>query len=132
MIAITLVENKEMARKEINVGTYDGLNVQIVVEDDSIPAGTNTVPGMVSFRNDNQHPITELEGQFNSKLNIMPSSFSFNKINPGNIKNTHILVNVPKSTKPENYEIKVDFDFKIDTPPATSKGLTVQVTKPIE
>lgn len=118
-----------MARKEIDLGNYDGVNVHIVVEDDSIAAGTNTVPGSVAFRNDNEHPVTELEGQFNSKLNIMPSNFSFNKISPGNIKTSHILVNVPESTKPGSYDILVDFDFKIDTPPETTRPLVVEVTK---
>ena len=121
-----------MPRKEMDLGSYDGVNVHFVVEDDSIPAGTNTVPGVVTLRNDNPHPVTEFEGQFDSKLNIMPSNFSFSRINPGSSKTVHILVNVPKSTKPGNYDIKVEFDFKIDTPPATSRPLVVEVTKPIE
>lgn len=70
----------------MDLGTFDGLNVHFAVEDDSVPAGTGTVPGIVVLRNDNPHPITELEGQFNSKVNIMPSSFSFARINPGNSK----------------------------------------------
>lgn len=121
-----------MPRKEMNLGTYNGLNIRLAVEDDNIPAGTNTVPGVITLRNDNPHPVTELEGQFNSQLNIMPSNFSFAKIHPGSSKNAHILLNVPKSTKPGDYEIKVDFDFKIDTPPATSNVLVVEVTQPIE
>ncbi len=121
-----------MAQKQIDLGEYDGVAVQLMVEDDSMPAGTSTVPGVLTIRNDNPHPVTELEGQFNSPLNVMPSNFNFAKINPGNSKSTHILVNVPKTTKPGKYEIKVDFDFKIDTPPATTKPLTIAVTKPIE
>lgn len=121
-----------MPGKEMNLGSYDGVNVHLAIEDDSIPAGTNTVPGVMTLKNDNPHPVTELEGQFNSKLNIMPSNFSFARINPGSSKNVHLLVNVPKSTQSGNYDIEVDFDFKIDTPPATSKALVVEVTPPIE
>ncbi len=121
-----------MSRKEVDLGTHNGLNIRMVVEDESIPAGTNTVPGVMTLRNENPHPVTELEGQFESQLNIMPSNFSFNKINPGSTKTVHILVNVPKSTEPESHDIKVDFDFKIDTPPAVTRPLTVEVTKAIE
>ncbi len=121
-----------MPGKEMNLGSYDGLNVRLAIEDDTMPAGTNTVPGVMTLKNDNPHPVTELEGQFNSKLNVMPSNFSFAKINPGSTKNVHLLVNVPKSTQPGTYDIVVDFDFKIDTPPVTSKSLAVEVTEPIE
>lgn len=116
----------------MDLGTCDGLNVYLTIEDDSIPAGTNTVPGVMTLRNDNPHPVTELEGQFNSKLNIMPSNFSFARISPGSSKDVHLLVNVPKSTQPGDYDIIVDFDFRIDTPPATSKALVIEVMPPIE
>lgn len=121
-----------MSGIEMDMGSYDNMRIHLTIGDDSIPAGTNTVPGIITLKNENPHPVTELEGQFNSKLNIMPSNFSFARINPGSSKNVHILVNVPKSTEPGTYEIKVDFDFKIDTPPATSNALVVEVTQPIE
>lgn len=116
----------------MNLGTYDGLTIRLVVEDDNIRAGTNTVPGVIILRNGNPHPVTELEGQFNSQLNVMPSNFSFAKIHPGNSKNAHILLNVPKSTKPGDYEIKVDLDFKIEPPPATSNAFVVEVMQPAD
>jgi hypothetical protein len=121
-----------MPRKEMNLGTYDGLTIRLVVEDDNIPVGTNTVPGVITLRNDNPHPVTEVEGQFNSNLNIMPSNFSFARINPRTSKNVHILLNVPQSSKPGKYEINVDLDFKIDTPPATSNAFVVEVTQPTD
>ena len=118
-----------MARTEMDLGTYAGVNVNILIEDDSIVAGTQTVPGTVSLRNDNPYPVTELEGRFDCQLNIMPSSFNFKKIEPENNKSIHFLIVVPESTKPGPYEIKVDFDFKIDTPPSTTRALRVNVAK---
>jgi uncharacterized membrane protein len=116
----------------MDLGSYHGLSVRLTIEDDSITAGTNTVPGVMTLRNDNTYPATELEGHFNSKLNIMPSNFSFARISPGSSKDVHLLVSVPKSTQPGDYDITVAFDFRIDTPPATSKALVIEVVPPTE
>lgn len=119
-----------MAGKEMDLGSFDGVNVHLTIEDDSIEPGTSSVPGVLTLRNDNPHPVTDLEGQFVSKLNIMPSSFSFAKINSDSSRQAHYLVNVPQSTQPGDYNIRVNLDFKIDTPPATSEALVVEVMGP--
>lgn len=119
-----------MPGKEMDLGSFDGVNVHLTIEDDSILAGTSSVPGVVTLRNDNPYPVIELEGEFVSKLNAMPSNFSFAKVDPGTSQHLHYLVNVPQSTHPGNYDIMVELDFKIDTPPATSKALVVEVLRP--
>lgn len=121
-----------MARTQMDLGSYDGMSVNLIIDDDSVPAGTNTVPGTLSLHNENPYPVTELEGQFNCKLNIMPSTFNFKKIDTGNSKTIHFLVNVPESAEAGSYEIKIDFDFKIDTPPSTTRALTINVTKAVD
>lgn len=121
-----------MARADIDMGTYDDVSLNFSISSDKIAAGTLTVPGTLSIRNDNPNPVIEFEGQINSVLNIMPSNFNFKKINPGDTKTIHLLVNVPESTDPGKYEVKIDFDFKIDTPPTTSRSLIIEVIKAIE
>lgn len=115
--------------KTMNLGTYDGVNVNMTIADETIIAGTNTVPGSLSLKNENSHPVVELESQIDSKLNVAPSNFGFKKINPGDTKTIHFIINVPESTAPSTYDIKVKFDFKIDTPAAVTNGLLVTVIK---
>lgn len=117
-----------MAKKEADLGIHHGVQVSMSIEDDSIASGSGTVPGIVTLRNNNKYPVTELEGQIKSELNIMPSNLSFKKIDSGGNKTVHFLVNVTDATEPGNYKINVDFDFKIDTPPATTSDMTIDVT----
>jgi hypothetical protein len=121
-----------MARTEMDMGTYDGVNVNFIINDDEIAVGTLTVPGILSLKNENSHPVIEFEGQIDSKLNIMPSNFNFKKINSGDTKTIHLVLNVPESTEPGTYEIKINLDFKIDTPPTTTRALMITVTKALE
>ena len=121
-----------MSRIKMDMGTFNGVNVSCIFEDDSIEAGTLTVPGILILKNENVHPVMEVEGQIVTELNIMPSNFNFKKINSGDSKKIHLIVNVPKSTEPGNYEIKIDFDFKIDTPPSTTRALMIEVKKAVE
>jgi len=118
-----------MARIGMDMGKHDGVKVDMSIDEGSIVAGTNTVPGTLSLKNENLHPVIELECQIDSKLNIMPSNFSFKKINPGDTKTVHLVVNVPESTEPGSYKIMINLDFKIDTPPVVTPALTITVTK---